>query len=105
MQASFYHHLLMYRLCVVPKNWTSSALVPVPKSKGSLEDPDNFREIAVSSVIGKQFSICLLKRIDDWAELFNIRASGRFGFRWEWSTADASLVLSSLIDVQIMCCA
>jgi hypothetical protein len=45
-----------------------AALVPVPKSKGSVYDKDNHRGIAVSNSIGKVFSLCMIHRLDAWAE-------------------------------------
>jgi len=81
-----------------PKQWASSALVPVPKPKGCKQDKDNYRGIAVSNAIGKIFSLCLMHRLDAWAEKFDLRAAGQFGFRKERGTADASFVLNHLID-------
>ncbi|NRB82033.1 MAG: reverse transcriptase family protein, partial [Saccharospirillaceae bacterium] len=54
----------LYNLCfdnsVYP--WSSSIITPLHK-KGSLDDPDNYRAVAVSSAIGKLFSTILLERI------------------------------------------
>ena len=81
-----------------PSQWAASALVPVPKPKGSIHDKDDYRGIAVSNSIGKIFSLCMLHRLDDWAEEFNLRASGQYGFRKGRGTADATFVLNHLID-------
>ncbi len=64
-----------------PSQWAAAALVPVPKSKGSVYDKDNYRGIAVSNSIGKVFSLCMLHRLVAWAEEFNLRAAGQYGFR------------------------
>jgi hypothetical protein len=40
----------------------------------------------------------MLHRLDDWAEEFNSRASGQYGFRKGGGTADATFVLNHLID-------
>ena len=42
--------------------WNSSVISPLHK-KGNKSDPDNYRAIAVSSVIGKLFSTILLERL------------------------------------------
>lgn len=81
-----------------PIQWAASALVPVPKGKGVSTDRDNYRGIAVGSAFGKIFSLCLLDRLDDWAEQFELRAEGQYGFRKERGTIEASFVLNTLID-------
>ena len=42
--------------------WNANIITPLHK-KGSKDDPDNYRAIAVSSVIGKLFSTILLDRL------------------------------------------
>lgn len=42
--------------------WSVSVITPLHK-KGSKDDPDNYRAVAVSSVIGKLFSTVLLNRL------------------------------------------
>ena len=81
-----------------PSQWAAAALVPVPKSKGSVYDKDNYRGLAVSNSIGKIFSLCMLRRPDDWSEEFNLRAAGQYGFRSGRGTADASFILNHIVD-------
>ena len=81
-----------------PSQWAAAALVPVPKSKGSVYDKDNYRGIAVSNSIGKIFSLCMLHRLDEWAEEFKLRAAGQDGFRSGRGTADASFIRNHIID-------
>eukprot|EP00798_Chlamydomonas_sp_ICE-L_P028679 gene28679-biopygen32588 len=81
-----------------PSQWAAAALVPVPKSKGSVYDKDNYRGLAVSNSIGKIFSLCMLRRLDDWSEEFNLRAAGQYGFRSGRGTADASFILNHIVD-------
>ena len=46
--------------CVYP--WNESIITPILK-KGNKSNPDNYRAIAVSSIIGKIFSTILLERL------------------------------------------
>ncbi len=78
--------------------WAAAALVPVPKSKGSVYDKDNYRGIAVSNSMGKIFSLSMLHRLDEWAEEFKLRAAGQYGFRSGRGTADASFILNHILD-------
>ncbi|MBW4017180.1 hypothetical protein HG534_13025, partial [Moraxella osloensis] len=65
---------------------------------GSVYDKDNYRGLAVSNSIGKIFSLCMLRRLDDWSEEFNLRAAGQYGFRSGRGTADASFILNHIVD-------
>jgi hypothetical protein len=81
-----------------PKHWASSALAPVPKPKGNPNNKDDYRGIAVGNSISKIFSLCLLNRLDQWAEGNKLRAAGQSGFRLKRGTTDATFVLNYLID-------
>ena len=48
--------------------------------------------------ISKIFLLCLLHRLDNWAEDYGLRAAGQSGFRLKRGTADATFVLNHLID-------
>jgi len=77
---------------------TTSALVPVPKPKGSASNLDDHRGIAVGSALAKLYSIILLKRLDKWAEGNGMRAKGQAGFRNGRGTLDNAFVLNHLIE-------
>ena len=81
-----------------PAHWASSALAPVPKPKGNPNNKDDYRGIAVGNSISKIFSLCLLNRLDTWAEENGIRAAGQSGFRMKRGTADATFTLNHLGD-------
>jgi hypothetical protein len=81
-----------------PSHWATSALVPVPKPKGNIQDRDDHRGIAVGSAISKLFAICMLHRMDTWAEDNHYRASGQSGFRTKRGTLDATFTLNHIID-------
>ena len=77
---------------------TTSALVPVPKPKGSASNLDDHRGIAVGSALAKLYSIVLLKRLDKWAEENGMRAKGQAAFRNGRGTLDDAFVLLHLIE-------
>jgi hypothetical protein len=82
-----------------PTQCADSAITPIPKSKGSLTEYDNYRGIAVGSVLPKIFSMVLNTRGNKWAETNGKRAVGQFGFRPNRSTADAAFVLRHTVEV------
>ena len=56
--------LNLFNLCLSTGSyfWSSSVITPLHK-KGSIQDPDNYRAIAVCSCIGKLFATMLLNRL------------------------------------------
>lgn len=100
------YHLLSASLKVIfdrvlkdgyPEHWAASALVPVPKPKGNVQEKDDHRGIAVGSAISKVFAICMMHRIDRWAEANHFRAEGQSGFRSHKGTTDAAFVLNHIV--------
>lgn len=82
-----------------PSQCADSAITPIPKSKGSLTEFDNYRGIAVGSVLPKILSMILNTRGNNWAEANNKRAVGQFGFRQGKSTLDAAFILRHTLEV------
>jgi hypothetical protein len=82
-----------------PSQCADSAITPIPKSKGSLTEYDNYRGIAVGSVLPKIFSMVLNTRGNKWAENNGKRTAGQFGFRPNRSTIDAAFILRHTVEV------
>lgn len=80
-----------------PEQWTKAILVPLHK-KGSTSDLDNYRGIALLSVLGKVFSKVVNNRLVNWAEDTGIQKEEQAGFRKRYSTVDNIFVLQSLIQ-------
>ena len=91
-------HLLNRVLREQYLNNTTSALVPVPKPKGSASKLDDHRGIAVGSALAKLYSIILLRRLNKWAEENGMRAKGQAGFRNGRGTIDNAFVLNHLVE-------
>lgn len=78
--------------------WGVSALIPVPKPKGQPGVKDDYRGIAVGSVLAKLYAIVVLARLDAWAEATGKRANGQAGFRPGRGTPDNCFILRHVID-------
>ena len=81
----------------VPSVWKDTVLTPLHKS-GPLEDPDNYRGIAVGSCVCKLFSKLLNIRLEQKVDSQNF-VSVNQGSGKKWSrTADHLLIVKFLID-------
>jgi hypothetical protein len=82
---------------VYPTAWANGIVVPVPK-KGNAESASDYRGIAITSNLGKIFSIILNTRLTKWAENNDILCDNQFGFRKNRSTVDCIFILQSIIS-------
>jgi hypothetical protein len=80
-----------------PKAWHMGAVTPVPK-KGNLDERDNYRGITVGGALAKLYSLVLLRRLDDLAEMGGHRAAGQAGFRKGRGTPDNAFILQHMIE-------
>ena len=82
---------------IYPSAWKNNILTPLHKSD-RLDDPSNFRGIAVSSCLGKLFSKLLQSRLESKCEREQLidrsQGSGKKGSR----TSDHLVVIRFLID-------
>ena len=61
--------------------------MPIHK-KGDVNQPDNYRGIALTSVISKVYTHILNKRLSEWAEVEEKILEEQAGFRAGYSTVD-----------------
>lgn len=80
-----------------PSQWSKATISPVYK-KGDASDLDNYRGIAVGSLLGKLYAVLIDNRLSKHAEQHSWRAEGQAGFRPKRSTIDHVFVLRHLID-------
>jgi hypothetical protein len=80
------------------RHWSMATLSPIFK-KGDATNLDNYRAIAVGSVLGKLYAVILDTRLSVCAEKNGWRAEGQAGFRVGRSTVDHVLVLRHLIRI------
>ena len=86
---------------IMPTNWCVSLISPIPKGKGSKNDPNNYRGISLISCIGKLFTALINDRITKFAEINNIIGEEQAGFRSGYSTHDHIFILHSIIDLYL----
>ena len=80
----------------LPDSMLSVMLVPVIKDKaGKISSKDNYRPIALASVISKLVEVIMLDRI----EMYMITNPNQFGFKRKHGTDQCIYVLKEIIDL------
>ena len=80
-----------------PREWSKSIVVPIFK-KGDPEVPDNYRGVALTSVISKVYTHILNKRMTQWANREEKIIEQQAGFRAGYSTTDHIFTLYSIVQ-------
>ena len=88
---------LIFRTAKYPQRWTLCFLKPVHK-KDTLDDPDNYPGIAISSCLSKLSSIILLNRLIEEANKRQLIYVNQIGFQKGKRTTDHIFVPQTLID-------
>jgi exonuclease III len=78
-----------------PEAWCEAIISPLHK-KGDAGNPNNYRGISLSSVIGKVFTKVLNNRLQRWCEFEDKLHEEQIGYRSGYSTSDNIFVLQSL---------
>ncbi len=81
-----------------PKAWSIGLIIPIFK-QGDVNNADNYRGITLLSCIGKLFTGILNRRLNKWAENYDIFDDVQYGFRENKSTVDALFILQNVVDV------
>lgn len=79
----------------IPTSWKESIIIPIYK-KGPPEDPGNYRNISLLSIIGKIYTRFLLTRLTQWAEDSNLIGHEQVGFRPNRASIDHAIILYHL---------
>ena len=80
---------------IAPSGLLLSALVPIPKNiRGNRCNSDNYRQIAISSILGKLFDIIVLEEQEDSLCTDILQ----FGFKKQSSTVLCTSMLLETID-------
>ena len=75
--------------------WPCVPLVPIPKNKrGNKTDSNNYRAIAISSLLGKLFDLIVLSEQGSSLETYNLP----FGFKKHSSTVTCTALLMETIE-------
>lgn len=83
-----------------PLSWGEILLTMIHK-KGPVEDPANYRGIALVNCLAKIFTQILLDRLILWSESNSIVPEGQSGFRAGRGCIDNVFVLSSVIHINL----
>ena len=79
----------------LPDNLMSVILVPVIKDKaGKINSKDNYRPIALASILSKVLEMIILKRIEEYL----LTSDNQFGFKKKLGTDSCIYVLKEIID-------
>ena len=85
---------LCLRKSLVPKSWCMGLITPIFKD-GSLDDPNNYRGICISSALLKVVCVLLQNRIQSYFNTYNLIDSNQIGFKSGHRTADHLLTLKA----------
>ena len=88
----------LYEKACYPTVWARSVIQPIYKKKGSPNDPDNWRGVALLPTIAKVYTRILYVRLRKWVLEKGLICENQAGFRPGYSTVDDIFVLRSLID-------
>ncbi len=80
-----------------PKSWRDSRMRMIPKS-GDKENLNNYRGIAVNSIVGKLFTRIMTARVEKDVEQRNVLGRTQHGFRKGWRGTDAIFTLLHIIE-------
>ena len=83
-----------------PEHWLTSILFFLHK-KGAVNDPSNFRSLAIEDPILKIFTAILRSRLSEYCEKMDILPTFQFGFRQHYSTVSAVSLLKNSIELAL----
>ena len=86
---------------IIPPSWTIGLITPIYKRKGDINDPDNYRGIALLSCLGKVFIMTINGRLDSYLEETQLLGEEQAGFREEYSTFDHIFLLHCIIELAL----
>eukprot|EP00745_Piridium_sociabile_P004303 TRINITY_DN1254_c0_g1_i4.p1 TRINITY_DN1254_c0_g1~~TRINITY_DN1254_c0_g1_i4.p1 ORF type:complete len:981 (+),score=112.61 TRINITY_DN1254_c0_g1_i4:2532-5474(+) len=86
---------------IFPLDWAKSIIIPLHK-KGDINNPDNYRGVALTSVLGKVYTNILKRRLTKWAEREEKIIEEQAGFRSGYSTIDHIFTLYSLVQKYLL---
>ena len=87
----------LFSHAVQPKDLNINFLMTLFK-KGEIEDPDNYRGIAIGSALGKIFSLILLDRLESVIQISHPISPNQIGFKKGHRTSDHIYVLKTIVD-------
>ena len=82
----------------LPKEWKRAKMILIKKKNSSLNDPETYRPISITSVVCRMMEKLILKRIINNSNLNQTLNNFQFGFRKKRSTLDAISRITEAIN-------
>ena len=92
---------LIFDTGIIPASWTIGLKTPIYKRKGDINDPDNYRGIALLSCLGKLFIMTINARLDSYLEETQLLGEEQAGFREGYSTFNHIFSLHCIIELAL----
>lgn len=84
---------MCFLLSYVPTQWRTAHVFILYKGKGNPLDPNSYRGISLTPILGKLYERVLLCRLQQWASGTHLTQLPQFGFRPRCSTTQAVFTL------------
>ena len=88
---------ILFARYLYPPQWDTNYLKPIHK-KYDIEDPDNYRGIALGFSFAKLFSLILLKRLKNYIETNKLISPNQIGFMKDSRTSGHKFLLQAIIE-------
>lgn len=85
----------------IPEEWILGIIKPLHKSKGDVNNPDNYRAITLISCFAKCFTSVVNNRLQSFIDEVGVVGPEQVGFKKGCSTIDHIFVLNALIELYL----
>ena len=86
---------------VYPDSWSESIILPLHK-KGDINNVENYRGISLCNICSKVYGFIINRRLQAWAEEYNITGEHQAGFKSGYSSIDHIFTLFACIQKQLL---
>ncbi len=93
---------MCFILSYVPTQSRTAHVFILYKGKGNPLDPNSYRGISLTPILGKLYERILLSRLQDWSSTTAMSQLPQFGFRSKCSTTQAVFLLQTLVHEVVL---
>ena len=90
-----------WRMGIIPDEWKTAIIVPIPKPNKDLELPGSYRPISLLSCLSKLVENLVAKRLAHVLESERLFSENQFGFRFRRGTVDPIIGLEHEIHTSV----
>lgn len=87
-----------YSSATFPSLWKIANVCPIPKKGGSSSDPNNYRPIAITSILSKVMEKVINHKFLAYLEKYHLLSDRQYGFRSNRSTGDLMTLLTENVS-------